>query len=240
MFLFILKKIFIIIFLLAIGFLMSFLTTIDGDVVIYAGSYEVFTNAKFIIFLSFTIAVILFLFTSIYYIFTNTSKNKIAKKINAEKNKYDLYLENIYNAITSNVVGDVNGAKKYFLRADKFVKNKLTDLIKTQIFMKESVFNEVNFSDTKDIVKYNIFLSKAIADNDVKSMKLYANEILNINKNDKKSLEVLYKISKDADNWDECLILIDKIKRYLSKQDFKNEMLIICENLAKNYYQFNA
>ncbi|MBR2141019.1 MAG: hypothetical protein IJ853_01560 [Rickettsiales bacterium] len=236
MFLFILKKIFIIIFLLAIGFLMSFLTTIDGDVVIYAGSYEVFTNAKFIIFLSFTIAVILFLFTSIYYIFTNTSKNKIAKKINAEKNKYDLYLENIYNAITSNVVGDVNGAKKYFLRADKFVKNKLTDLIKTQIFMKESVFNEVNFSDTKDIVKYNIFLSKAIADNDVKSMKLYANEILNINKNDKKSLEVLYKISKDADNWDECLILIDKIKRYLSKQDFKNEMLIICENLAKNYY----
>ena len=93
MFLFILKKIFIIIFLLAIGFLMSFLTTIDGDVVIYAGSYEVFTNAKFIIFLSFTIAVILFLFTSIYYIFTNTSKNKIAKKINPEIKIYQMNID---------------------------------------------------------------------------------------------------------------------------------------------------
>lgn len=234
------KKLFIISLLLFFSVLLSLLLKFDSNVVIYTNNYEIFTNVKFLFLSTFCFLLISFLLISIYYTILNTDKNKIIKNIKKEKKKNNLYLDSVYNGIVYGILGELNKAEKYFDKADKINNNKLTNIIKSQVLLRENELNNtVKSKKINELAKYNISLSKFILQNDNENIELYANKILSLQKNNKKCLNLLYKINKEKNNWEQCLLLINKIKNQFSKQDFKNEILSIHCNLSRYYFLKN-
>ena len=132
------KKLLFIISVLALSFVLSIVLKFDSEVIIYAGNYEIFTNTKFLFFIFSCVTKILFLIISIYYILTNTSASKIIRKVKKEKNKYDSYLDNLNNAITYGILGNLDETNKYLIKADKIINNKLTNTVRSQIFLQEN------------------------------------------------------------------------------------------------------
>ncbi|MBO4957057.1 MAG: hypothetical protein J6C50_04450 [Rickettsiales bacterium] len=156
------------------------------------------------------------------------------RKVKKEQHKYDLYLDNIYNAITCSILGDLNKADKYLIKASKIVNNKLTNTVRSQIFLQENI--DLKTIKNGELINDNINLSKSICENNVKNMEKYANKILNNQKNNTHCLNILYKIHKDNCNWEECLKLLKNIKNQFSKNNYNRELTLIYGNLAEKYF----
>lgn len=230
----IVKKLLFIFSLLVLSFILSIVLKFDSEVIIYTGNYEIFTNTKFLFFIFSCIAKILFLIVSIYYILTNTSASKIVRKIKKEKNKYDLYLDNIYNAITYSILGDLEKANIYLVKASKIIDNKLTNTVRSQIFLQEN--KDLKIVKNGELINDNINLSKSICENNVENMEKYANKILNKQKNNIHCLNILYNIHKDNNNWEECLKILKTTKKQFSKNNYNRELVLIYGNLAEKYF----
>lgn len=228
------KKLLFIVSLLTLSFVLSIILKYDSEIIIYTNNYEIFTNTKFIFFILSCLTKILFLIISIYYILVNTSASKIMRKVKKEQHKYDLYLDNIYNAITCSILGDLNKADKYLIKASKIVNNKLTNTVRSQIFLQENI--DLKTIKNGELINDNINLSKSICENNVKNMEKYANKILNNQKNNTHCLNILYKIHKDNCNWEECLKLLKNIKNQFSKNNYNRELTLIYGNLAEKYF----
>ena len=228
------KKLFFIFSLLVLSFILSIVLKFDSEVVIYAGNYEIFTNTKFLFFILSCTAKILFLIVSIYYILTNASTSKIIRNVKKERKKYDLYLDDIYNAITYSILGDLEKADKYLVKANKIIDNKLTNTIRSQIFLQEN--KDLKIVKNGELINDNINLSKSICENNIENMEKYANKILNNQKNNTHCLNILYKIHKDNNNWEECLKLLQNIKKQFSTNNYNRELILIYEHLTEKYF----
>lgn len=228
------KKLLFIISLLVLSFVLSIVLKFDSEVIIYAGNYEIFTNTKFLFFIFSCVTKILFLIISIYYILTNTSASKIIRKVKKEKNKYDSYLDSLNNAITYGILGNLDEANKYLIKADKIINNKLTNTVRSQIFLQEN--NDLKSNKNGELINNSISLSKSICENNIENMEKYANKILNIQKNNSQCLNILYNINKNNCNWEECLRLLKNLKKQFSKNNFNRELVLIYGNLAEKYF----
>ena len=228
------KKLQFIISLLVLSFVLSIVLKFDSEVIIYAGNYEIFTNTKFLFFIFSCVTKILFLIISIYYILTNTSASKIIRKVKKEKNKYDSYLDSLNNAITYGILGNLDEANKYLIKADKIINNKLTNTVRSQIFLQEN--NDLKSNKNGELINNSISLSKSICENNIENMEKYANKILNIQKNNSQCLNILYNINKNNCNWEECLRLLKNLKKQFSKNNFNRELVLIYGNLAEKYF----
>lgn len=228
------KKLLFIISLLALSFVLSIVLKFDSEVIIYAGNYEIFTNTKFLFFIFSCATKILFLIISIYYILTNTSASKIIRKVKKEKNKYDSYLDNLNNAITYGILGNLDETNKYLIKADKIINNKLTNTVRSQIFLQEN--KDLKSNKNGELINNSISLSKSICENNIENMEKYANKILNIQKNNSQCLNILYNINKNNCNWEECLRLLKNLKKQFSKNNFNRELVLIYGNLAEKYF----
>ena len=228
------KKLLFIISLLVLSFVLSIVLKFDSEVIIYAGNYEIFTNTKFLFFIFSCVTKILFLIISIYYILTNTSASKIIRKVKKEKNKYDSYLDNLNNAITYGILGNLDETNKYLIKADKIINNKLTNTVRSQIFLQEN--KDLKSNKNGELINNSISLSKSICENNIENMEKYANKILNIQKNNSQCLNILYNINKNNCNWEECLRLLKNLKKQFSKNNFNRELVLIYGNLAEKYF----
>lgn len=227
------KKISIITLILFCIILFSIILKFDSRVVVYIYDYEIFTNFRFILLILLILCLLISFTNFLYYTIFSINKSKVKKLINKEKKKNSMYLDNIYNAMTNAILDDKQKSIKYLIRADKILKNdKMTDLIKKHFY---DGFNEIN----ETLIDYNISLTKALNENNLDIAEQQANNILKIRKNDKKSLVTLYKINKTKENWQQCSFLIDKIEKYILKEDFINEKIFIYKKLAIFYFNQN-
>lgn len=227
------KKISIITLILFCIILFSIILKFDSRVVVYIYDYEIFTNFRFILLILLILCLLISFTNFLYYTIFSINKSKVKKLINKEKKKNSMYLDNIYNAMTNAILDDKQKSIKYLIRADKILKNdKITDLIKKHFY---DGFNEIN----ETLIDYNISLTKALNENNLDIAEQQANNILKIRKNDKRSLITLYKINKTKENWQQCSFLIDKIEKYILKEDFINEKIFIYKKLAIFYFNQN-
>ena len=165
-----------------------------------------------------------FSFNYIINIFAFFRKNRTISQVN---NKYDKYLDNIYNSILYGFSGDIDKANIFIKNSKKNINNKLTDLISV-------VFN----NDKKignGLFNYHVELSKAIKENDNLKTVECANKILEIQKNNKYCKEVLYDVYKEEGNWLKCLELFNK--NYIGRTIEEKKLLY--KNLAVEFYNKN-
>ena len=196
----------------------------DSSVILYIGDYEIFTTTKIIFLILLFMFFIGFSFNYIINIFAFFKKNRTISNVN---NKYDKYLNNIYNSILYGFSGDIEKANHFIKDAQKNLYNKLTDLISV-------IFNN-NKKIGNGLFNYHVELSRAMQEKDDAKAIENANKILEIQKNNKYCKEVLYNINKENGNWFKCLELFNK--NYVNKSI--DERKLLYKNLSIEFYNKN-
>ena len=203
--------------------ILAVLLYFDSSMTIYIANYEIFTNTKF--FLLILIIIFLIGFFSNYIINAVFSIFKRKNAINNSKN--DKYLDNVYNSILFGVSGDIKKANNYLAEARKNGYNKLTDLISAMFN------NDKKIGD--GLFNYNVKLSEALKNKDNINILYYCSRILKLQKNNKYCKELVYNVTKNKQNWMECLTLMRK--GYYKKN--YNELKLLYKNIAKDFYNKN-
>lgn len=246
------KKLFYIIFILFLTIISAIILQYDSKVVIYFSNYEITTNTKIIFLALISLLTIVFCLFLVINILFRTNKNKFIKKTEKEIKKYKNYIENIANAIIFNISNDFKRANEKLKTAEKYIKNDLTNLIKSQILFSNQKYQEsieiiskFACKDSKNsnnqicdnLLLCNIYLLKAIELKNNEKIKLYTNKILKIQPRNEKCLKLLYGIHKEEENWEDCLENLLKIRKFLSKTDYEKELFLVKENLARYYFE---
>ncbi len=246
------KRLFYVIFILILTVISAIVLQYDSKIIIYFSNYEITTNTKIIFLLLFSFLILIFCFFSIINILLKTDKRKFNRKINKELKKYKYYLENITEAIIFNISNDSKKAKEKLKTADKYIKNDLTNLIKSQVLFNDQkyqdsieIISNLSCKNTKnsknqicnDLLLYNIYLLNAIENKNNEKIKFYANKILKIQPKNEKCLKLLYKVYKEENNWEVCLEILYKIKKFINNYEYKKELFLVNENLAKYYFE---
>jgi hypothetical protein len=237
------KKVFYIVYFLVITLGISFLLKNDGQVVVYFDNYEVIANKKIVIFLLLLVFLAGYYLSSIVYTLSGVNKRRLLKKTDNMEIRYKKYLDGLYEAYISSFSNDFKTSYKKIKKASKYVRNNFTDLMKSHILFKEQKYEQLigiirslNLNKNNDLIEYNIQLTQAIENNNRNEIKILANKILELQKNNINCLNILFNIYKQEQNWEQCLILIEKIRKFLPKKQYNDEMFSINKELAVYYF----
>ncbi len=246
------KKLFYIIFILFLTIISAIILQYDSKIIIYFLDYEITTNTRIIFLFLFSLLILIFCFFSIINVLLRSNKKKFTKKTEKEIKKYKNYIENITEAIIFNISNNSKKANEKLKIADKYIKNDLTNLVKSQILFNNqkyqdsiAIISNLSCKNTKNIknqicnnlLLYNVYLLNALENKNNKKIKFYANKILKIQPKDERCLKLLYKVYKEENNWEICLEILLKIKKFIKDYEYKKELFLIKENLAKYYFE---
>ncbi|MDR1498738.1 MAG: hypothetical protein LBS34_00415 [Rickettsiales bacterium] len=237
------KKVFYVVCVALTALVTSVFLKFNGEVIAYFDGYEIVTNGKTVILFVLLVFTAGYFISSILHTLRRPNKLKLLRKTDKVRDKYENYITNMSNACVHGLSGEFKEAYKKIRKANGYVKNNFTEIVRSQIlYMEQKYDDSINIVKNMDKIRdgsladYSAQLACALQSGNRSEIKTLANRILELQKDNIHCLNILYNLHKDECDWEKCLSIIQKTKKNVVKQEYKRELLTINTNLAKLYF----